>query len=152
MIKNLLDACGAGIAFVFFGYGIAYGGAGDDVSWSFVGNDHFFLTGSDLEPDFVFFQFAFCATAATIVAGTLAERCKMASYFAYRCVCNCVIMTQIQLGMSVSLACTVSFCRALSIPWSFMPFVSAMLEWKGSRNDVLSHSLACSAHTHTCRE
>jgi ammonia channel protein AmtB len=94
MIKNLLDACGAGIAFMFFGYGIAYGGGSDDSAWSFVGNDSFFLTGNDLEPDFVFFQYAFCATAATIVAGTLAERCKMASYFAYRYVSDCLLMSR----------------------------------------------------------
>ena len=39
--------------------------------------------GDDTDPAFFFFQYAFSATAVTIVAGTLAERCKMASYFSY---------------------------------------------------------------------
>ena len=81
MLKNLLDACGAGIAFYAFGYGFAFGHVGGDLS-TFVGNDNFFLMG-DTDPAFFFFQYAFSATAVTIVAGTLAERCKMASYFSY---------------------------------------------------------------------
>lgn len=81
MLKNLLDACGAGLAFYAVGYGFAYGYQGDATSM-FIGNANFFLTG-DVNPAVFFFQYAFSATCVTIIAGTLAERCRMAAYFAY---------------------------------------------------------------------
>jgi ammonium transporter, Amt family len=85
MLKNLLDACGAGLAFYAVGYGLAFGdGTTSDGSVSFVGRSHFFLAGdTTVDGAFCFYEYAFSATAATIVAGTLSERCKMASYFAY---------------------------------------------------------------------
>jgi len=79
MLKNLLDACGGAIGFYTLGYGFAYGnGAG------FIGGSNFAIT-STSGADYIgfFFQFAFAATAATIVAGTVAERCKMAAYLCY---------------------------------------------------------------------
>lgn len=80
MLKNLLDACGAAVAFYLVGFGLAYGSNNDDIT--FVGNRNFAGTG-DIDMGFWFFQFAFSATAVTIVAGTLAERCKMTAYFSY---------------------------------------------------------------------
>jgi Amt family ammonium transporter len=61
----------------------AYGGA--DGTVSFIGNQDFALTNFTTGPEYIgwFFQFAFAATAATIVAGTVAERCKMAAYLCY---------------------------------------------------------------------
>lgn len=85
LLKNLLDACGGALGFFCCGYAIAYGGSQE--GWTFIGNGNFFLKGFDVDNGddwaFFFFQFAFAATAATIVAGTVAERCKMAAYLCY---------------------------------------------------------------------
>eukprot|EP00591_Stephanopyxis_turris_P000846 CAMPEP_0195515732 /NCGR_PEP_ID=MMETSP0794_2-20130614/6701_1 /TAXON_ID=515487 /ORGANISM="Stephanopyxis turris, Strain CCMP 815" /LENGTH=585 /DNA_ID=CAMNT_0040644205 /DNA_START=127 /DNA_END=1884 /DNA_ORIENTATION=+ len=92
MLKNLLDACGAALGFWSVGYAFAYGGSTAGGPTTFIGNANFFLinmnedfflsplVGADV---FWLFQFAFAATSATIVAGTLAERCQMTAYLCY---------------------------------------------------------------------
>ena len=83
MLKNLLDACGGAIGFWSFGYAFAYGGD-DTTEKNFIGTSYFFLNGIEGAGYMGwFFQFAFAATAATIVAGTVAERCKMQAYLCY---------------------------------------------------------------------
>lgn len=82
MLKNLLDACGAAIAFYCIGYAFAFGGQNEIVGNTFIGYQNFFLMG-DVNPSFFFFEYAFSATSTTIVAGTLAERCQMAAYLCY---------------------------------------------------------------------
>jgi len=80
MLKNILDACGGAIGFWSIGHALANGGGG-----KFVGTEAglFFL--NDFRDGYIewFFQFTFAATAATIVAGTVAERCKMQAYLCY---------------------------------------------------------------------
>jgi len=84
MFKNLLDACGGALGFWTIGYAFAYGDPDTNVK-TFIGSTKFFMKGVTGAGDLIgwFFQFAFAATAATIVAGTVAERCKMQAYLCY---------------------------------------------------------------------
>eukprot|EP00281_Chroomonas_sp_CCMP1168_P023444 CAMPEP_0206226934 /NCGR_PEP_ID=MMETSP0047_2-20121206/8355_1 /ASSEMBLY_ACC=CAM_ASM_000192 /TAXON_ID=195065 /ORGANISM="Chroomonas mesostigmatica_cf, Strain CCMP1168" /LENGTH=497 /DNA_ID=CAMNT_0053650053 /DNA_START=100 /DNA_END=1589 /DNA_ORIENTATION=+ len=88
LFKNILDASGAAIMFWLVGYGFAYGQTAGGV----IGKSNFALTeiyngaggpgGKDGWASF-FFQWAFAGAAATIVAGSVAERCKISAYFVY---------------------------------------------------------------------
>jgi Amt family ammonium transporter len=93
MLKNVLDACVGALGFWAVGYGLAYGtkcGVAEncDKDWYLIGDDLFFLGGGWDEGDYHswFFQFAFAATAATIVSGAVAERCQMTAYALYSAV------------------------------------------------------------------
>jgi Amt family ammonium transporter len=82
MLQNILDACGGALGFFICGYSFAFGSGS-----SFIGSSSSYYALSELVDgtDYIdfFFQFAFAASAATIVAGTIAERCKMVAYFCY---------------------------------------------------------------------
>ncbi|KIX12118.1 ammonium transporter [Dethiosulfatarculus sandiegensis] len=77
--KNFMDMSVAVILFFFFGYGLMYGSGN-----SFIGLNGFALSGLGdsnvpIWASFIF-QAVFCATAATIVSGAVAERIKFISY------------------------------------------------------------------------
>ena len=82
MLQNILEAAGGALGFFFCGYSFAFGTGN-----SFIGSSNGLYLLNDVVngTDYIdfFFQFAFAASAATIVAGTIAERCKMAAYFCY---------------------------------------------------------------------
>lgn len=81
LYKNLMDACIGAICFWLLGYGFAYG---DDKDGDFIGGANFALTNEDGTTYHMwFFQWAFAATAATIVSGAVAERTKITAYFLY---------------------------------------------------------------------
>lgn len=81
MLKNLLDACGAAVAFYLVGNAFAFGGQTTTTATTFIGTSDFVSVGPS--PSFWFFEYTFSATSVTIVAGTLAERCQMTAYLCY---------------------------------------------------------------------
>ncbi|GMI11095.1 hypothetical protein TrLO_g10091 [Triparma laevis f. longispina] len=86
LIKNLLDGSVGSLAWWAFGYGLAYGPDGNFLcggSWFFF-NDESEDTFRGL-PDYAhfLFQWAFATTAATIVSGSIAERCNPTSYLIF---------------------------------------------------------------------
>ena len=86
LIKNLFDACIGAVGWYLLGYGFAYGN--EDAN-GFIGDENFAqndLDGQDEEDAYYLawvFQFTFCATAATIVSGSLAERTYLETYLIY---------------------------------------------------------------------
>ena len=84
IMKNLLDFCFAALGYFIFGYAIMYGGPG-----LFVGTEGWFLVGAESAVEGVpleavwLFQAVFAGTAATIVAGAVAERMKFVAYLGY---------------------------------------------------------------------
>lgn len=86
LMKNVLDASLGGVVWWAVGFGFAFGGS----QGNFIGGDSFFPalgglteTGDVSEAAVFFFQWAFAATAATIVSGALAERTKFSAYLFY---------------------------------------------------------------------
>ena len=84
MMKNLMDFSIGSLAFWAVGFGLMFGIS--KTGW--IGTSGFFL--SDFSPGsdpwvlaFWMFQVVFCATAATIVSGAMAERTKFSGYLLY---------------------------------------------------------------------
>ena len=81
LMKNLLDFSLGSLLFWAVGFGVMFGAGG------FCGMPHLFNISfyrSELPVEgFLIFQTVFCATAATIVSGAMAERTKFSMYLAY---------------------------------------------------------------------
>ena len=84
IMKNLMDfACGA-LVFWIFGFGLMFAGSGKLIGGlDFFIQGNYGVEGSYTSWAYVIFQTVFCATAATIVSGAMAERTKFKSYLAY---------------------------------------------------------------------
>lgn len=98
LLKNVMDACLGAIIWWAVGYPFAFGAGGTD---DFIGSGDFFLYNHrDWEREMIadyttpgignpgtygtwMFQWAFAATAATIVSGAVAERCRFSAYLTY---------------------------------------------------------------------
>lgn len=89
MTKSFLDFCIASLGFWAFGYALMWGGGAIP---QLIGLDGFFLIGFDdaALADW-FFQMVFAGTAATIIAGAMAERTKINAYFAYSFIVGALI-------------------------------------------------------------
>ncbi|KAL1511828.1 hypothetical protein AB1Y20_005113 [Prymnesium parvum] len=98
LMKNLLDACIGALVWWGWGYGIAYDGGGSSGpdGNGFIGHGDgnqlgSFFTGSydstsaSSGGDYAgwWFQYVFCAAAATIVSGAMAERTTLIGYLVY---------------------------------------------------------------------
>ena len=92
IMKNLMDFCLGTVAFLFLGYsflcGTDHGG--------FIGWSNFSLNPANWETTSIdwgsfVFNLVFCATAATIVSGAMAERTKFISYCIYSFIISLVI-------------------------------------------------------------
>ena len=84
LTKSFLDFCMASLSYWAFGFALMWGGSkaasGLDDGNAIIGYSGFFLTGDAYDVDTIlswFFQMVFAATAATIVAGAVAERTKV---------------------------------------------------------------------------
>ncbi|MCI7010168.1 MAG: ammonium transporter [Prevotella sp.] len=83
LFKNFVDFVLGSLLFWFLGLGLMFGSNGEGfVGMPNFGDLSFFDNGLPVE-GFLIFQTVFCATAATIVSGAMAERTKFSMYVVY---------------------------------------------------------------------
>ena len=91
LMKNLMDFCIGTPVYWLVGFGMMFGGSGALIG----GFDPFIMGtydfGSIPKWCYVIFQTVFCATAATIVSGSMAERTKFSSYCIYSALISLIV-------------------------------------------------------------
>ncbi|MDF2957638.1 MAG: Ammonia channel protein AmtB [Candidatus Alkanophagales archaeon MCA70_species_1] len=90
LMKNIVDYAAGSLAFWAVGFALMLG-----ASWHMlIGTSGFFLAGDAYDVSTIlswFFMLVFCATAATIVSGAIAERPKFSVYLVYSVVVSAII-------------------------------------------------------------
>ncbi|MGN1467932.1 MAG: ammonium transporter [Ruminococcus sp.] len=90
IMKNLMDFCIGTVVFMLLGFGLL---CGEDALFGLIGvpNLGIFTDFANFPWHNFVFNMVFCATAATIVSGAMAERTKFASYCIYSAVISAVV-------------------------------------------------------------
>lgn len=90
IMKNLMDFCIGTCVFIVLGYGLMLG---EDALGGFVGVPTLgiFTDYANFNWSAFVFNLVFCATAATIVSGAMAERTKFLSYCVYSAIISLVV-------------------------------------------------------------
>ena len=92
IMKNLMDFCIGALMFILIGYGLMFG---ENYVAGLFGLPTLKLltdyTSSSADWSNFVFNLVFCATAATIVSGSMAERTKFSSYCIYSAVISAVV-------------------------------------------------------------
>ncbi len=90
IMKNLMDFCIGTIVFMALGYGLMMG---EHTFFGLIGKPEWGMFGNfaDFDWSSFVFQLVFCATAATIVSGSMAERTKFSAYCIYSAVISLVV-------------------------------------------------------------
>lgn len=90
IMKNLMDFCIGTVVFSLLGFGLMMS---EDYVAGFIGipNLNMFTNWASFDWNNFVFQLVFCATAATIVSGAMAERTKFSSYCIYSAVISAVV-------------------------------------------------------------
>ena len=90
IIKNLMDFCIGTVVFCLLGYGIMNS---ENYFFGLIGKPEYqlFTDFANFNWSNFFFQLVFCATAATIVSGAMAERTKFSTYCIYSAVISAIV-------------------------------------------------------------
>ena len=93
IMKNLMDFCIGTPLFWLFGFGIMFGDGKFIGAYKGIAASTYASAAPDGVPFFAFliFQTVFCATAATIVSGAMAERTKFISYCIYSAIISLLV-------------------------------------------------------------